>query len=167
VGSSRAIVNIDESSNNKVSFENIYILGHSTNKDGYGFYISSDNIEVSKCRTRYCNIAITIQESSSCLLSGNHIRNGGGNQIDLYGSDGCRIIKNDIDTAIGAGIRLDTSDENLVANNIVKNCTSGINVGNASCDENTVIGNHCRNNTGNFVDNGTDTFGDATLNNFA
>jgi len=85
---------------------------------------------------------------------------------------------NDIDEAsYSAGISIaGFSDENSITDNICNNNNNagagagyGIYIDNASCDDNTVIGNIALNNDTNYLDNGTNTFDSAganPLNNF-
>ena len=73
------------------------------------------------------------------------------------------------------GIHLNGNvDESVFNGNIVDNIANGgagsgtgIIVANANCNENLLMGNISRTSDTNFTDSGTNTFGNATLNNFA
>jgi parallel beta-helix repeat protein len=99
------------------------------------------------------------------------IRNGKYNLIT--GNLIINIIRND--TVSFGGLTLwDDSDFNTITGNGIYNCINygtgtgyGIRILSSSSEENTVIGNTALNNDVNWLDGGTDTFGDSTNNNFS
>lgn len=94
----------------------------------------------------------------------------GGDGINLTGCEGNTIIANLCKSNGGDGIELvGTDDNNIVLGNFCRlNTGYGIKITNANCDENLVQGNTCLSNTaGNISDSGTATFigADTTNNN--
>ncbi|MFX0031406.1 MAG: right-handed parallel beta-helix repeat-containing protein [Candidatus Hodarchaeota archaeon] len=114
------------------------------------------------------------------LAANNIIINPETDGIGIIGASYIIITGNSItgaakdDTGYRSGIRLSSdADYNILDGNRIfgfQNTGSGwgygIRIQLANCDENTVVGNTALNNEVNFDDNGTNTFGDATLNNF-
>lgn len=81
--------------------------------------------------------------------------------IQVNGGDNCIISDNTIEgysSAGGIGIQVTSNaDENVVANNRISNCNTGIEINASTENNNLVHGNMLRGNTTAFTDNGTAT----------
>lgn len=140
VGGATEIINIDENSNNPVRVENLRIVGNVSDL-GTGIEVNSDNCFILKNKVTDC-----------------------WNGILIYGNE--NIIQANICRDNQSGGILVSGNENHITSNICNDNDLGISV--LTGTENTILSNEARGNTtSNFQNSGTNTFGDATLNNFA
>ena len=141
--------------------------------NGYGISISIGAglaIDTNHILGTTGSTGISLTTVTESMISVNISRSNGSDGINLSGCIRCAITANKCISNGGVGILLSANDDNnvVVANFCRLNTGYGITVGNANCDENVVQGNTCLSNTaGQLLDSGTATFigGDATNNN--
>ncbi|MFX1337177.1 MAG: right-handed parallel beta-helix repeat-containing protein [Promethearchaeota archaeon] len=139
---------------------NIISGNHISGVESYGLYLHSShyNIITGNIITNCIYVGIYIVDGDYNILSGNYI------------SD---ISFNTASNIAGIWITSD-SDYNTINGNGCFRCTNpgsgigyGIYIVTSDCDQNTIIGNTSLLNNVNWSNGGTNTFGDATNNNFS
>ncbi len=145
------------------------------------FAVNCDFITVSENQiTDFISYGIYLVNSDKNIISGNQISFGNGNGLAITNGDYNVITGNLIYNLSRGGIWLsgiyifDGADFNTISGNGVFNCTAygganigyGIHIISMNCYDNTVMGNTSLNNEDNWKDLGTNTFGNATNNNF-
>lgn len=124
VGSSTAIININEINDNPVYIEKIQIIGDS-DLDGYGIHIGSGNVWVGYCYISKVNKGI--YQSSSLGIAhiiDNIFLDCGTDGMELFG-DNNYIRGNSLDTGTSDGISIFGSF-NMVTDNLIRNYMLGI-----------------------------------------
>ncbi|MFX1568189.1 MAG: NosD domain-containing protein [Promethearchaeota archaeon] len=163
--------------NNKISRNFISNFEfHGISLEGSNFTVISEN-QISS----YEIFGIKLVNCHTNVLSGNQIFDGKNDGITIQNGDYnvitgnliTNISRNDIVSFVGLEL-WDDSDFNLITGNGIYNCINngtgfgyGIQILSSTSEENTVIGNTALNNDVNWVDGGTNTFGDGTNNNFS
>lgn len=132
-------IQLAEASNNRITLDNLYLIGDGTN--GQGVAVHCDNCLISNCYIedgRYGiyilnsnNIKIINSEINGCLLSG--IR------LDGVGADNNHILGNTI-TQCQDGINMDHASYNVIKGNYLYNNSEGIDLDD-ECDNNLIDGN--------------------------
>jgi len=123
VGSSTAIININEINDNPVYIEKIQIIGDS-DLYGYGIHIGSGNVWVSDCYISEVNKGIFQTSSIGIAHIYDNIISEYSNGIEIYG-DNNHISYNSMEIGGGDGIRIGGS-HNMVTNNLIREIINGI-----------------------------------------
>lgn len=151
---------------------------------GAGIYLDycKSNVISGNLISDFTAYGIYLENCTSNVISGNQISFGNHHGIHLYYNSDYNVISgnsifNLSSTNSFAGIQLEIdADFNTISSNGIFNCTGygggtgyGIKIWEYLgflCNNNTVLGNTALNNDFNWVDIGTNTFGDSTNNNF-
>jgi len=167
------IININESSNNRITVDNVSIIGDSLH--GVGIAILSDNCIVKKCivttvadgiyvygsnnniisknichSIRWEGVIVT-NTSTSCVVKGNITYNNSGSGILISESSDC-VVKGNISYNNNLhGIILNVADNNTITgntcnNNDIVSASNNAGIWIVSSDNNTITGNTCNNN---------------------
>jgi len=162
--SNLGIININETNDNPIYIENLYIIGD-TDKDGYGINIESENVWITACYIKYVTTGIfQTTEGKFCHFYNNRIFDSGFG-MEVRG-DYNYISGNLLDTGMIYGITI-YGAFNMMIGNLIRDCLYGFKVyeGNNTIEDNTILQTswgiylyNCSSNivSGNFILNGGD-----------
>jgi len=175
---STEVITVNESSDNPVVFDNVFITGDGSN--GIAIRLSSDNCNITNCRIDSLDQGILVWGGNETIIANNKIESDNG--IYLYDSHRNIIIGNYVydcsargillgggtnsgyNTVVGnscynnaTGIYINSADNNNINGNTCFSGTTGIEL-TSEADNNTVMGNTCLNNGTNYINNGSNTF---------